>query len=604
MAERFPYPLEVQLPREAEGWETMYPYYMLFSEELRLYEEGKFWFLDRMHILEPVYPFDAVAPESWILALSQFTTRVFAIPPALGLDGRLLGGYLYWSPNAVTDPQEIAQRAVHFKERADFYFQNWPTLYDRWKKKVENLIVEMKQIPFEPLPALSSKQVVTKARGVGETYTLLVNYDRLIHLNYLVWQYHFEFLNLGYAAYLTFTDFCQKAFPTMALLTLTKMLSGVDVALFRPTEELQRLARLAWETKVAPILRREEPPERVFTALNQTENGRRWLSEWERIKEPWFCFSSGTGFNHQHTMWLDDPSIPLGHLRGYLGKLEKGETLQRPIDALRQEADGIAGEYRQLLSQKDQQAFDDLLKLCRMVFPYVEEHVFYIEHWFHTYFWYKVKEIARLLVEAGYLKEAEDFFLLNRDEVRQALFELCTVWAVGTGAARGQRYWPQLVERRRAIYEAFKAWSPPPALGKPPEVITEPFTVMLWGITSERVTGWLEGAAVGRVVIGHVGSPGVAEGSAKVILSVEELAKVELGDILVSPTTMPSWAPVFPKVRAVVTDIGGVMSHAAIVCREFGIPAVVGTGNATVAIRTGQTLRVDGTAGRVEVISE
>ena len=74
------------------------------------------------------------------------------------------------------------------------------------------------------------------------------------------------------------------------------------------------------------------------------------------------------------------------------------------------------------------------------------------------------------------------------------------------------------------------------------------------------------------------------------------------GDVLVCPITSPAWAPIFPKVTAVVTDIGGVMSHAAIVCREYGLPAVVGTGRATAEIRTGQTIRVDGSTGVVTLL--
>ena len=85
-------------------------------------------------------------------------------------------------------------------------------------------------------------------------------------------------------------------------------------------------------------------------------------------------------------------------------------------------------------------------------------------------------------------------------------------------------------------------------------------------------------------------------------MDVEEISGVRDGDVLVCTITSPAWAPIFTKVRAVVTDIGGVMSHAAIVCREYGLPAVVGTGRATSTIRTGQLLRVDGSAGTVTIL--
>ena len=103
-------------------------------------------------------------------------------------------------------------------------------------------------------------------------------------------------------------------------------------------------------------------------------------------------------------------------------------------------------------------------------------------------------------------------------------------------------------------------------------------------------------------IAGAAASPGVVEGVARVVVDVEEIARVRDGDILVCPITSPAWAPIFSNVKAVVTDIGGVMSHAAIVCREYGLPAVVGTGRATSEIQTGQLIRVDGTSGVVTVL--
>ncbi len=101
---------------------------------------------------------------------------------------------------------------------------------------------------------------------------------------------------------------------------------------------------------------------------------------------------------------------------------------------------------------------------------------------------------------------------------------------------------------------------------------------------------------------GAPASPGTVEGIARVVITAEELTSVRDGDILVCPITSPAWAPIFSNIQAVVTDIGGVMSHAAIVCREFGLPAVVGTGRATAEIATGQRIRVDGSTGVVTIL--
>ena len=97
-------------------------------------------------------------------------------------------------------------------------------------------------------------------------------------------------------------------------------------------------------------------------------------------------------------------------------------------------------------------------------------------------------------------------------------------------------------------------------------------------------------------------SPGVAEGPARVILSADGISDLQPGEILVAPLTAPSWAPVFGKIGATVTDVGGMMSHAAIVCREYGLPAVTGTAYGTKNIKTGDRIRVDGNTGTVTVL--
>ena len=124
---------------------------------------------------------------------------------------------------------------------------------------------------------------------------------------------------------------------------------------------------------------------------------------------------------------------------------------------------------------------------------------------------------------------------------------------------------------------------------------------MLWGITNDSINTWLAGGTEGDLK-GFAGSPGTVEGPARVITGAAELELVQPGEVLVCPITAPSWAPVFGRIAAAVTDIGGMMSHAAIVCREYGLPAVVGTGFGTQTIKTGQRVRVDGAKGTVTVL--
>ena len=429
------------------------------------------------------------------------------------------------------------------------------------------------------------------------------SYHRLCDLTLKLWQYHFEFLNLGYAAYLDLFGFCKQAFPSIPDLAVAKMVAGVEVDLFRPDEELKKLAGLAVSLGVAAAFDNANP-EGIRDALRASAAGQAWLAQWDESCEPWFNFSSGSGFYHTDRVWIENIDIPFGFIRDYIARLASGEDLARPVTAIQTERDRIVGEYRELLgSDEDRTAFDGKLGLCRTVFPYVENHNFYVEHWAHSVIWRKMRAFGEIFVKAGFFPEADDIFLLRLDEVSLALFDMYHAWSVGV-QPRGGSYWAPEVSRRRDILGVLRGWNAPPALGRPPQVVTEPFTIMLWGITSDSVANWLclsdqpaEGA-----LSGFAASPGSVEGPARVILAADQIGEVQPGEILVAPLTAPSWAPIFNKILATVTDVGGMMSHAAIVCREYGLPAVTGTAFGTTQIRTGQWIRVDGTNGTVTLI--
>ena len=146
---RFPSPFEIEGPPGVEGWEELYPYSVTFGEGRREYEDNRFWFWDSMHWGTAMTPFDSTFFELAIATLSQMNSRHYRIPPADGIDFRVLYGYAYLSPVGV-DPQNIEARVPQFMERAGHYFGNWDTLYDSWLEKVENTIAEIESIDFQP----------------------------------------------------------------------------------------------------------------------------------------------------------------------------------------------------------------------------------------------------------------------------------------------------------------------------------------------------------------------------------------------------------------------------------------------------------------------
>jgi pyruvate,water dikinase len=605
----FPTPFEVQIPTACEGWEEMYPYHALFSEDRRESDEGRFWFQDGLHYPDPFHPFDALQFATGITALNQASSRLFVVPTSLGVEYRVLNGYIYFSANSVTDETTLAHRAELFARRGGYYYEHWDELYARWLDKVAAAMRELEALVVPDLPELEDESVITEGRGWGTSHELLLAYDRLLEGYERAWQYHFEFLNLGYGAYLVLYDLCRRVFPGIEDRTIAKMVSGIDLVLNRPDDELRRLAELAVELGVVERVRAAGSEEELRAGLEGSEGGSRWLAEFERAKDPWFHFSYGSGVYHYHRSWLDDPALPIAAIGAYAERLQAGEDISRPTEAVLAERDRITTEHHALLSGEMRQAFDQQLGLARTVFRYVEDHNFYIDHWYFGLFWNKAREFGALLARHEFLAEGEDVFFLRHDEVRTALEELALLWSSGgAGVARGPVYWPALVARRKSIHAAMREWTPPPALGSTSASITEPFTVMLWGITPERVQEWLassDGAGPEeRVLTGFAGSPGVAEGRARVILHVDQLHELEEGEILVAPSTSTSWTPVFGTVAAAVSDVGGIMSHGAVVAREYGLPAVVGTGVGTRRIRTGDRVRVDGDAGVVTVLGE
>ena len=595
----FPSAFDVKPPKGAEDWQDLYPYYTRFQPSRRAEDDRKFWFCNSQHWPTALRPFDVIFLDFAIKCLGQYNSRHLLVPPANGIDYRILNGFVYFSPVAVA-PDDIGPRVPQFMDRAGHYFMNWNDLLANWKTKVMSMIDQMNAISFTHLPDVVPVEWVKGGVGLDNTNALFEAYDKLIELSYKTWQYHFEFLNLGYAAYLDFFSFVKSQFPTIPDQAIAKMVQGVDSELFRPDDEVKKLARLAVELRVDDALM-TGTVDQALAAVGARPNGNTWLAAWKAAQDPWFNFTSGNGFYSTDRYWIDHLDIPLGYLRDYIPRVKAGEVIERPTARLLAERDRITEEYRDMMDAEAQAVFDSKLGLSRTVFPYVEDHNFYIEHWALGVFWRKMRELSRLLQGAGFWPDEDGMFYLSRNEVRDVLWDYAASWAIGTRNV-GSAVWPAEVERRRKLVDTLSAQPPLPALNDPPEVITEPFTIMLWGITSDAIQRWTGAVDDSGGLKGMAAAPGTVEGIARVLRSPDQLGELQKGEILVTPVTAPSWAPVFGKIAAAVTDIGGMMSHAAIVCREYGLPAVTGTDNATAKIKTGMRLRVDGNTGTVTIL--
>src|SRR6187455_2153650 len=242
----FPAPSSLKVLPGTEGAQAAYPYYVQFNAE----DDERFWFYNSMHFPEPMSAFDMVTAEAAYCALGAANTRVHCLPTTLGIDHRIINGRVYIGGNAVTDAAEIARRTEEFQQRAFYYYENWERLYAQWREKMLALIGEANALPKVALPEFEPLEHVHAGRGVASNHYLLETYQKALEGYFRMWHHHFEFLLLGYGAYMTFFAFCKKAFPEISDQTVARMVAGMDAEIFRPDEEVRRLARRAVELGV------------------------------------------------------------------------------------------------------------------------------------------------------------------------------------------------------------------------------------------------------------------------------------------------------------------------------------------------------------------
>lgn len=247
-------------------------------------------------------------------------------------------------------------------------------------------------------------------------------------------------------------------------------------------------------------------------------------------------------------------------------KFEQGwqEAEQKAQDLLSRLAELPGGKRK---AQKTKKA----ISVLRNFIGYRE----YPKYFMVCYFWIikqaLLKEGARL-VQKDVIQEKEDIYYLSFEELREVV--------------KINRLDYSIITKRKMEYEVYEKMTPPRVMTSEGEVIS-----------GEYDNGNIpEGALAGVPV-----SSGIIEGRARVVLRIED-AHIEEGDILVATFTDPSWTPLFVSVKGLVTEVGGVATHGAIVAREYGLPAVVGVENATKLIKDGQRIRVNGTEGYLEIL--
>ncbi len=273
--------------------------------------------------------------------------------------------------------------------------------------------------------------------------------------------------------------------------------------------------------------------------------------------------------------WSERPSTLLPLILSNVSTFETGEGARKFDQGLREASNK---EHELLEKLRRLPDGDTKAEETKRMIDFVRNFIGYREYpkygLVSRYFVYKqaLMREAERLVQAGVLREQEDIFFLTFDELREVV--------------RTQTLDQHIISTRKDEFKFYEKLTPPRVITSDGEIIAGAYH------RDDLPAGALAGLAV---------SSGLIEGRACVILNMED-ADLEEGDILVTAFTDPSWTPLFVSVKGLVTEVGGLMTHGAVIAREYGLPAVVGVENATKLIKDGQRIRVHGTEGYVELL--
>jgi rifampicin phosphotransferase len=355
-----------------------------------------------------------------------------------------------------------------------------------------------------------------------------------------------------------------------------RLLEGLPNATLDADDELAGLAALAERLDVADLIR-ELPAELAAAELRRLHHGRELLAA---LDGHLTRFGARSRLHElAEPRYAERPEFVIESIRLLLERTGP----QPPGRAERAaERDRLEAEVLAHIDPGEREGFAELLEQVKAAAPLEEGHTLHIDQRGLQAVREALLGFGARLVAEGRLDGAGDVFVLDRHELRRAL---------GRDHGRGLQ---ALVRRRRKELEAAATQMPELVVGAPPpeDPPADPIFEKFYGTPGEQ-------RGDGAHLIGYGASPGRASGTARVVRSAADLGRVSAGDVLVCTTTTPSWTPVFGSLAGVVTDTGGILCHAAVVAREYGLPAVVGAHLATTRIAEGSRVTLDGATGDV-----
>ena len=391
------------------------------------------------------------------------------------------------------------------------------------------------------------------------------------------WAIHFKVIRGAYQVTEDLADLYEQALPgPAAARDALGLIQGENSTLQEVEAGAERLADLAQELPAVRDRLGTAPPPTI-EELERLDGGAAFLAALVPFLEEHGHL--GQAFDDLAApSWAEEPAILLGEL---------GQRLKQPperaaarVERLRRDAASLADAARERLAGEPEKLarFEELLALARLIGPLTEVHNYWIDRMVLARLRTLAFRVGRRLVREGSIGAEDDVLYLHADEIAEAI------------RRPGDRR--TLVAERRSEHARQRELKPPRVLGKPLKEDED----------NGRFGGRDRDQASSNELTGVGASAGLVRGPARVALGPEDFARIQSGDVIVCPSSNPSWVPVFAIAAGLVTNTGGILAHAAVVAREFGLPAVVGVTGATTLIRDGRTVEIDGTAGTVRLL--
>jgi pyruvate,water dikinase len=546
------------------------------------FDKSIFWFRDDLHqpyAISPMGMSTIQAHHAWGYHVAAEETK---LPPSKGGHVKIYKGRVYIGFALIDDPAEIGKREPHFGKLVEYCVDNWKDYYQKYIKEVISNL--------DTLNGVDTDKLIFPH--------LLEHLRRAERLNRRNWEIHFILMYPADAVYFMFEDYCKK--HDLEEKDLVIMLRGFESIATQTDEELWNLALFADKCGIKNLLV-DTPSDQVLEKFRKTPEARAWLDKFNKFLSIYGNRVVAAHLDITTPTWKEDPIPVLDTIKGYYARIDSGWDFYKAKDEIKVQRENAIKDFESKLKDKEEKVqFRKMLKAAQGVYAFQEDHGFYIDQGSTAALRNAIIACGKRLFRRNLIESIEDVAYLTFHElveIMEALVYNEEITKYHYGALV-----PNLVRERKEDARLSADADAPLTFGNIPEKMTDPIGIKVFGIIDDILHPKGEKEVEERLE-GFPGAPGVVEGPARVIMDYKDFQKVKAGEILVCPYTGTAWTPLFIKIGGVVTDTGGMLTHAAIAAREYGIPAVVGTWNATNSINDGDTIKIDGNVGIVEVIN-